>query len=364
MTTPLIDARTPALLKRAGEGELVVIADDLTGACDSGVMFAQQGLKTVVVWDERVSVDADVVVYCTESRDVQTDVARARLTEASARVKPGATVFKKVDSIFRGNTIYEIGILPELFPGRVIVVAPAYPALGRSVEQGNVMVSDLSGSRLIRVLEQLRARDVAVHGLPARESAVLIEAEVREALRLGVRFLFADAENQAHLDALVMAFGRIDEEIVWVGAGGLAKAMVGGTTMTAPIPTQRGAVVIFSGTEHPVTEDQLACVGGRLGESDVCLRIRWEDGPGVVETVGRMRREEIGCFVMTGGDTAIEVCRELGIEALELVAEFAPGLPIAVARGGRFDGVTVVLKSGGFGKRDVLCDVLERFGNG
>jgi hypothetical protein len=68
---------------------------------------------------------------------------------------------------------------------------------------------------------------------------------------------------------------------------------------------------------------------------------------------------QVGCLFMTGGDTAHFICRALGIHTLRLECEFAPGVPLAIAEGGPFDGVSVVLKSGGFGEPDLLCRLLE-----
>jgi uncharacterized protein YgbK (DUF1537 family) len=68
---------------------------------------------------------------------------------------------------------------------------------------------------------------------------------------------------------------------------------------------------------------------------------------------------QTACLFMTGGDTAHFVCRALGIRALLLQREFAPGVPVAIAEGGPFDGVSVALKSGGFGEPDLLCRLLE-----
>ncbi|GGH09012.1 hypothetical protein GCM10011586_26810 [Silvibacterium dinghuense] len=55
------------------------------------------------------------------------------------------------------------------------------------------------------------------------------------------------------------------------------------------------------------------------------------------------------------------VCRALGIRSLRLLREFAPGVPMGIAEGGAFDGVRVMLKSGGFGERDLLQRVYESF---
>ena len=63
-----------AIMKGAGckMPKLAVIADDLTGANDTGVQFSKFGLKTMVYFDSSepafVSEDSDVVVFDTNSR--------------------------------------------------------------------------------------------------------------------------------------------------------------------------------------------------------------------------------------------------------------------------------------------------------
>jgi uncharacterized protein YgbK (DUF1537 family) len=76
-----------------------------------------------------------------------------------------------------------------------------------------------------------------------------------------------------------------------------------------------------------------------------------------------LRPHEIACCVLTGGDTASMVCRSLEVRSLRLVEEFAPGLPEGIAMGGALDQIPVILKSGGFGKDDVLCGLSERLMN-
>lgn len=64
---------------------------------------------------------------------------------------------------------------------------------------------------------------------------------------------------------------------------------------------------------------------------------------------------------MTGGETAAQICRVLGIKTLRLTHEIAPGIPAGVAEGGSFDGVPVILKSGGFGSPDLLHRISQTF---
>ena len=69
----------------------------------------------------------------------------------------------------------------------------------------------------------------------------------------------------------------------------------------------------------------------------------------------------VSCLFMTGGNTAMLVCRALGIHSLRLHGEFEPGLPHATALGGPFTGCNIILKSGGFGQTDVLSRITKRF---
>jgi uncharacterized protein YgbK (DUF1537 family) len=64
---------------------------------------------------------------------------------------------------------------------------------------------------------------------------------------------------------------------------------------------------------------------------------------------------------MTGGETASQLCRVLGIKTLRLTHEFAPGIPAGLAEGGEFDGVPVIVKSGGFGSPDLLHRISQTF---
>ena len=58
---------------------VVVVADDLTGAADTGVTFAQLGMATRVVWDVIRVPQAEVLVISTETRESDRSDAAARL---------------------------------------------------------------------------------------------------------------------------------------------------------------------------------------------------------------------------------------------------------------------------------------------
>jgi 2-keto-3-deoxygluconate permease len=93
---------------------IMVVADDFTGANDTGVQFAKSNLKSIVITDkENISktFDAcDVLIVDTESRFDSPDIAYRKLFETgkTVRKKNLMCIYKKLDSTFRGN----IGWIP------------------------------------------------------------------------------------------------------------------------------------------------------------------------------------------------------------------------------------------------------------
>jgi uncharacterized protein YgbK (DUF1537 family) len=63
--------------------------------------------------------------------------------------------------------------------------------------------------------------------------------------------------------------------------------------------------------------------------------------------------------VMTGGDTAALVCDVAGTHAILLKNEVAPGIPWGHLRGGLFDGLPAITKSGGFGSQSSLREAVQ-----
>ncbi|MEC0203953.1 four-carbon acid sugar kinase family protein [Paenibacillus lautus] len=110
--------------------ELAIIADDLTGATDSGVQFARRGFDTrVVLHAEEVSVierNSEIIVLDTDSRAVAAGEAyeRTRLAALQVARMGFKHVYKKLDSTLRGNLGAEIDAVADAIPVDCIIVAP------------------------------------------------------------------------------------------------------------------------------------------------------------------------------------------------------------------------------------------------
>ena len=97
------------------------MADDLTGAMDTGVHFAQADLSTTIWLSDEAVPPAEVVVLTTDSRGLSGEEAYARSKEAAERLG-GRHLFKKLDGTMRGNVGQEVdGMLDGLGWQRALV---------------------------------------------------------------------------------------------------------------------------------------------------------------------------------------------------------------------------------------------------
>lgn len=130
-----------------------VQADDFSGAAEVGYCFMEHGFPAQVLLGTPTALGTDdagasftpsaanVVVTDTHSRGVSPAEAEARVLEAfSGPAAAGAQVmFKKMDSLWRGNIRAEVGALAGL--GFHAVVAGALPQMQRAVVDGRPLVA-------------------------------------------------------------------------------------------------------------------------------------------------------------------------------------------------------------------------------
>jgi uncharacterized protein YgbK (DUF1537 family) len=87
---------------------------------------------------------------------------------------------------------------------------------------------------------------------------------------------------------------------------------------------------------------------------DVLVRMRNDAPADLAAMVNVIAAAAPAGLVMSGGDSAVRVCEAARVTALRLLGEVETGVPWGTCCGGAFDGVPVVLKSGGFGRADTL----------
>lgn len=94
--------------------KLLVIADDLTGANDTGIMFAESGLSTILKTNLTNLLttyldNADVFTVSTDSRALgKRAVEITKQTVAAAIDNKVEQIYLKIDSTMRGSVQYQI----------------------------------------------------------------------------------------------------------------------------------------------------------------------------------------------------------------------------------------------------------------
>src|SRR5882724_3774577 len=134
-----------------------VIADDLTGACDSAVQFKLRGARSVVHIDVAAEVngDAEVEAFTTDTRDSEQAEVEMRIRMVAEQVSAShpKIIFKKIDSLLRGNPGREILIALDAFGCDAAIVTPAYPDMGRTVWDGQLHVNGDGAWKPVAVAE-------------------------------------------------------------------------------------------------------------------------------------------------------------------------------------------------------------------
>jgi uncharacterized protein YgbK (DUF1537 family) len=336
--------------------DCLLIADDLTGACDAAAPFAAAGLRTTVLLSaDGDADDARVLAVSTESRGLAPSEVAPRMRQAAARLTGrGASItFKKIDSTLRGNTAVEIAAALEVFGCKAAVVCPAFPAMNRIVRGGCLSVTEAPNFEPLHVASRVAGLHIDVAGL-------------QRAIARGERILSLDAACDTDLDQIAAAILESHERILWTGSAGLAAAMA--RTLRSErmqtMPARASGPVLFCiGSDHPVTVEQvselIACRGA-APKAYALLRIPY----------GQVSEDDLRCelqehapsaLVLSGGDTASLVLRAAGAQQIQLFEELLPGIPLGILRGGRFDGVAVATKSGAFGDRSALIRIADYF---
>ena len=127
-------------MKASGERvRFGVIADDITGAMDTGVGLAQAGLAATISFSSTTMPGSDSIVATTDSRAESPSEAYRRVKAVGERFQD-YYIYKKIDSTLRGNIAAELQALLDVTRAPKAVVCPAFPSIKRTVVNGELLV--------------------------------------------------------------------------------------------------------------------------------------------------------------------------------------------------------------------------------
>jgi len=401
-----------------------VIADDLTGAMDTGVGLAQAGLSAIITFSSTTQIASDAVVVTTDSRAESASEAYRRVKAAGERFRD-YFIYKKVDSTLRGNVAAELQALLDVTAVPHAVMCPAFPAIKRTVVNGILLVdgvpvhqtsfsrdpvSPVTRSDIIELLRagsgigalNLKLDDV-------ERGPVHLAERIRES---DYRVVVVDAVEDRHLRCIADALATSSERLLPCGSGGLgahvplAFGYCVGERDLPPAPA--GPVLLAVGSRNDVSVRQLQRVldtinpplirvepnefrsrAGRTSRanqlaskivqlfsesrvvvlssslSDYAPQLRHTMAPVLGAIVSRVLATcTLAGLFLSGGDVARAVCGEEGIQALRILGDLQPGVIVGEAAGARYEGVRVITKAGGFGNEDAMTQAIQHFTQG
>lgn len=366
------------------EPACIMVADDLSGACDAGIWFARNGLFTRVSLGSPTAELSDVIVLSTDSRRLSPQEAaeRVRTVAGSLPLTSAGLVFKKIDSTMRGHIAAECDALMDLARAPFGVIVPAVPSQGRFVQDGMLTVRNLASSCRLDIRAVLSEQGIVAPTVsPARAGTVQDLAESMLQAAGTSKYVLCDTTNEEDLTMAAEGLIAVNCRPLWIGAAGLASqaaSLLGVEAehaMSDRISAAVGPVVLCVGSNHEVTTAQLQRVqqayGGTTVKADRSAAgqiRRAAEGAShlvlVVDTCStdllelRTLLDEIrscspAAILLTGGDTAGMICKAAEAKGIVLEEEVVGGVPAGHVEGGVLDGIRVATKSGGFG--DVNC---------
>lgn len=375
-----------------------VIADDLTGAAELGTVGLRHGLRAEIVQHGNPVGRAGVVCVDTDSRSCAPGEAANRATAAAAALEAAGArwIYKKVDSVLRGNVTVEVeAVMRQLKLNRALLI-PANPSLGRVIRNGNYFVK----GRPINRTEFANDPEY-----PRRSAQVL------RLLGAPENFLLRLSDASKEVPANTLTIGQADSPQTvhewaaarqpdWLTVGGsefFGALLAVGQSGTAPAAAETldfsdGLELFVCGTssksvqtlvksckaaQTPVFSLPKELVWGMEFSAAACAMVAqravaaFENSQRVVLQVGLppardplvarrlaiylvdvaekvLSQAAVKKIFAEGGATSAELVRRMKWPRLQVLREWAPGVATLAVAGGGHDGQWLTIKPGSY----------------
>ncbi|SDN87161.1 four-carbon acid sugar kinase family protein [Alkalicoccus daliensis] len=413
-----------------------IIADDLTGACDTGVQLVDYNLKPSVVLNlENDNNEISTIVVNTDSRELTPEKAYERVLTFCRSLKRdynSSFIYKKIDSTMRGNIGAEINALYDYYLPDFIFVVPGHPANGRQIINGYHMLNKtllhqsevaadptnpILESDIKTIVEKQTEKEVAhLFSEDINAGREKLGKKLKEFKRRGIHYITVDSLHEEDLRKIAEFLHIQPYKIICAGSAGLLnyipetfglkkeekkevkieskgpKLFVIGSmskhgrlqlnnlleseaveaievsitkefdedeknriiAVTNQAFKNEKDIVLYSSTDIKQSEVFCEMTGRTKEEASLEFsRILGEYALHLVENLG------VECLFLTGGETAYQVMKKLGVSRLILLDELEAGVPICSVDS--YKKMHVITKAGSFGSQDVMLKALNRF---
>lgn len=390
---------------------VIVIADDMTGANDTGAMLADIGFKASSSPTAHVSemlLQAEALTINSDSRALPMAQAYDRvksLTQAYGR--NAQLLSKRIDTTLRGNVGAEIdAVLDGLGEPALACVVTAAPRAQRTCRKGKVYVAGIplentDISRDVRC--PVNTSDVCevIHRQSKRTTARIDIEDVRGELETALQSVTAeivvfDAETDEDILRIATAVAALPRRVVAIDPGNFTKAYAGcilakrkrSTLLmigSRSEPSKKQLEYLTAqGLVHPVTPDIDKLLCGKEAEEypDVLAKLQalcQTDELLCVTLVGTEISQQsrnaaqslsdsfakLGVAILdampqidlcyaSGGDVGQSLLTAMGVQGMRLISEALPLAVYGEVIGGRFHGFKMLTKGGMIGGEDAI----------
>lgn len=304
---------------------LLVIADDFTGALDTGVQFAAEGAETRVVADrsydfKHVDSAVEVLVIDAETRHLKKEEAYEIVGSIMEKAMESGVsyIYKKTDSAMRGNVGSELAAVLRLSGEKKLSFFPAFPRLRRFTRNGILYIDGclaeksvfgkdpfepIMTSDVCQLIRQQNGMKVSAYSLENFAEAEEGPAEIivwdtetdDQLMELGIRL---KRRNRLRITAGCAGFATVLSKLM-----GFGREKVGETVCQELSPK----LLILCGSMNPITAKQLDDAESR-GYDRECLSPKqkeepdfWnsEEGEVLLES-WKVRLEQKRCLIIDG----------------------------------------------------------------
>ena len=246
--------------------QLLVIADDFTGALDTGIQFRGEGTVLRFGCQENyfdgLDESTDVLIIDAETRHLPpaqaADVVGGIVAEAARRGV--GCIYKKTDSGLRGNIGSELTAALENAGGKALHFVPAFPRLERITRDG---IHYIKGQPVAESVfgkdpfEPVRYSDVRqIIASQTQVPATVVKAPAQDAEGI----LVYDAATQADVEAIAKALKEMDSLHLLAGCAGFASALaepLGLKKKPMPVPELAPRLLTICGSVNAITLEQM-----------------------------------------------------------------------------------------------------------
>ena len=360
--------------------EYLVLADDFTGALDTGIQLCHMGLMTKVVtyssmqaMEEYFSSDIPALVINTNTRHEEKETAFLTVQSIcwAAKEDHVRLIYKKTDSALRGNIDAEIEAVASTGYKKVYFI-PAYPKLRRTTIAGTQYISGVPihkspfGKDLFNPIQTAYIPEV-VSINPLRHVEVIPSDQDLDEYRAPNGLIIFDAETDERLYDIAQWISKQPHDYALAGCAGFAaylQPLLSCNCKTLPYKLQKySGLLVISGSLHKLSFEQIEyaeSVGFQVVTTEEFHAFTQDDNGAITEelalTILKIYKSSHRLIIQTAGSDIEADNRYSILKTGETISNNFGKLSKYLFAAG-FDGLLVV--SGG----DTLNGIVKSLGN-